>query len=175
LLVSSAVLERKIVRVTLKEALTKLDEVVLTPYNLSGDIYKDTKSLNIEPVITSSTLGLPNAKVKKLSLNERRLFLAMEEQGLHKLIDELTGHNKKLRKWVALDKEIKKREDVKKLYPDSVYSQELKIPPEKIDDFIYYCSLDSFFNSVVDNGDKLEIWEFLEKKSDIYRDTNNLE
>lgn len=175
LVVNDEILESKMVTVTLIESLTELEEVVITPYRLSGDIYKDIQSLKIDPVVTSSTLGLPNANVKSLSLNERKLFLAMEEQALHRLIDEITGHNKRLRKMVSLDEVAYQIETVKKFYPDSLYIQELKVPPERIDDFMYFCAFDTIFNTTVDSKDKLKIWEFLERRSKNYRENNNLD
>jgi len=175
LVVDTTILASEIVTITLKESLTVLEEVVITPYKLSGDIYKDIQSLKVESVVTSSTLELPNANVKTLSLNERRLFLAMEEQALHRLIDELTGHNKRLRKIVALDEVANRIETVKQFYPDSLYSQELKIPRERIDDFMYFCAFDTTFNVTIDSQDKLKIWEFLEKRSTVYRKNNHLD
>lgn len=175
LVITNAVLEEEMVTVTLEEALTELEEVVITPYNLSGDLYKDIESLKIEPEVTNVTLGLPNAHVKALTLNERKLFYAMSEQGLHKFIDEISGHNKKLRKMVSQDQDEDQIQTVRKFYPDSLYSQQLKIPLERIDDFMYFCAVDSIFNSTIDSQDKLKIWEFLEKKSPIYQKNNDLD
>ncbi|TMM53182.1 hypothetical protein FEE95_19115 [Maribacter algarum] len=175
LIVTNEILQSKMVTVRLKESLTELDEVVITPYKLSGDIAKDIQSLKIEPVVTSSTLGLPNAHVKQLSLNERKLFLAMEEQALHRLIDEITGHNRRLRKMVSLDEVAEQIEIIKKFYAVSLYSQKLKVPEERIDDFMYFCAFDTIFKATVDGQDKLKIWEFLEDRSKIYRVNNDLE
>lgn len=175
LVVTNEILESEMVTVTLDEALTELEEVVITPYMLSGDIEKDIQSLKIEPVVTASTLELPNAYVKTLTQNERRLWLAMDEQLLHKLIDEMTGHNTRLRNWVSRDQITYKVQTVKEFYPDSIYSQELKIPSERIYDFIHFCAVDSIFNSTIYSQDKLKIWEFLEKRSEIYRKNNDLD
>lgn len=173
LIVNNKVLESEIITVTLKETITELEEVVVTPYNLSGDIKKDIQALKIEPLVTSTSLELPNADVKSLTLNERKLFLAMEEQLLHKLIDEISGHNKRLRNMVALDQAANQIETVKKFYSDTLYIQRLKLSPERIDDFMYFCAVDSIFNATIESQDKLKIWEFLKKKSSIYRKNNN--
>ena len=98
LIINNEILERESATVTLEEALTELEEVVITPYNLSGDIYKDIQYLKIEDVVTSSSLGLPNADVKTMSPSERKLFSAGQKQVLFKLIDEISGNNKKLKK-----------------------------------------------------------------------------
>ena len=104
LVVDDKIIESELVTVALEESLTELDEVVVTPYNLSGNLHMDIQSMKFKPTVSSTSLRLPNAEVKPLSLNERKLFLAMQEQLLHRLIDEITGHNKKLRNSVSVDK-----------------------------------------------------------------------
>ena len=51
---------------------------------------------------------------------------------------------------------------------------ELRIPMNKIPDFMYFCEVDVTFNSIVDSRDKLKIWEFLKMKSAEYRTNNDL-
>ncbi|MAO18932.1 hypothetical protein SAMN04487891_10365 [Flagellimonas taeanensis] len=175
LVVDDKIIESELVTVALEESLTELDEVVVTPYNLSGNLHMDIQSMKFKPTVSSTSLRLPNAEVKPLSLNERKLFLAMQEQLLHRLIDEITGHNKKLRNSVSVDKLEKEIQTIRNSYPDSLYKERLKIPSEKIDDFIYYCAVDTIFNSTVQSRDKLKIWSFLERKSLAYRKNNYLD
>ena len=74
--VTLEVLKADLFSVPLEPSLTELDEVVVTPYNLAGDLKRDMSSLEIEPIVTASTLGLLNAYVKVKTQNERRLFEA---------------------------------------------------------------------------------------------------
>jgi len=175
LVANMEVLKSEIVQITLKEITVELEEVLVMPYNLTGDLHKDIQSLKTGSEISSAALELPNANVKRLTINERKLFLAMQEQALHRLLDEITGHNKKLRKLVHVDNVAEKIQLVKKFYPNSLYSQRLNIPLEKIDDFMYFCAVDSSFTSNIENKDKLNFLMFLEKKSSIYRKNNNLD
>ena len=55
--ISTSILESKLVSIGLEEALTVLDEVTVTPYNLSGDLIKDLTTLELDPIVTASTLG----------------------------------------------------------------------------------------------------------------------
>ena len=57
-------------------------------------------------------------------------------------------------------------------YADSVFRIDLNIPEDKIDDLMYFCEVDSAFQSVVDSHDHLKIWEFIRKKSIVYRQEN---
>ena len=188
------ILESKLVYVPLEDVLTELDEVIVMPYDLSGDLSKDIKNLEIEPVVTGSTLELPNAYVRVKTKNERRLFEAdrgvfvtmmpdtLNLRGMlklltirintHKIMNRLSGRTKRIKRDVATDKKLALLEKVRRAYPDSVYVQELKIPEGKLNEFMYYCEADSLFNIISNTNDKLRMWEFLQKKSVVYRKNN---
>lgn len=176
IVVTPSILESKLLLVPLEEALTELEEVVVMPYNLSGDISTDLKNLLIEPIVTTSTLGLPNAYVKPLTKAERELYAATVNPyfSLDPLINTLTGRKKMLKKRVARNYKYARTERIKAYYADSLYTTELNIPDNKVDDFLYFCEVDSTFQSVVDTHDRLRIWEFLRKKSLVYRQNNQL-
>ena len=136
------IIEEEKLLVPLEASLTKLDEVVVTPYNLTGELDRDAKRLKIEPDVTASTLGLPNAYVKVKTQNERKLFEAdngkfitfgnytldstfnpMVMINLNKILNRLTGRTKMLKSYVAIDKEIALLNKVKRFYNDSIYDQ----------------------------------------------------
>lgn len=191
LIVTWEVLEKKLLQVPLKESLTELDEVVVMPYNLTGDLNRDMGNMKVGPVVTASTLGLPNAYVKVKTQNERKLFEADAGPwvyfgnykldttfnpaimvNLNKILNGITGRTKKLKKYVAIDKEIALLRNMKRSYPDSIYVQEFNIPKENLDEFFYFCEADSTFTSVAETGDKLKMWEFLQNKSVAYHLNN---
>jgi len=192
-IVTLEILKTDAFRVLLEPSLTELDEVVVTPYNLSGDLKRDVGNLDIEPVITASTLGLPNAYVKVKTQNERRLFEAdngkfislghykldstfnpMIFVNLNKILNRVTGRTQKIKKYVAIDREIALLQKVKRLYPDSIFVQDLSIPKTRINDFMNFCEVDSTFKEVVAADDVLKIWELLLKNSMTYRKNNGL-
>jgi hypothetical protein len=192
--VTLEVLKTDLFNVPLEPSLTELDEVVVTPYNLSGDLKRDIITIKVENIVTASTLGLPNANVKVISQNERRLFEAdngkfislgnykldstfnpMIMVNLNKILNRVTGRTQKLKKFVAIDKEIAMLQKVKRLYPDSLFVQDLKIPETKINDFMNFCEVDSTYNEVVEGDDILNIWEFLYRNSLVYRKNNALD
>ena len=103
IVVTSGMLESKLLLIPLEEFLTELDEVVVTPYNLTGDIVKDLGSLDIEPVVTTSTLDLPNAYVKPITKAERELYAATANpyMSFDPLINAITGRTKMLKNRVC--------------------------------------------------------------------------
>jgi len=178
IVVSREILQQRLFNVKLEDALTELDEVVVTPYNLSGDITKDIGVLKTEPVVTASTLGLPNAYVLPITKAERELFEATSGSGLiplNPILNGISGRTKMLKKRVARNKLYSRTERVKEFYADSLFRIDLKIPEEKIDDLLYFCEVDTAFQTIVDTHDRLKIWEFIRKKSLLYRENNELD
>lgn len=170
-------LESKLLLIPLEQTLNELDEVVVTPYNLSGDILKDLGSLTIDPVVTTSTLNLPNAYVKPITKAERELYAATANpyMSFDPLINAITGRTKTLKKRVERNATYARTGRVREFYVDSLYTTELKIPEDKVDDFLYFCEVDVAFQAVVDTHDRLEIWEFLREKSQVYRENYDMD
>lgn len=175
IIVTAEVLTSKTIYITLDPALNQLEEVVVMPYNLTGNLAQDMRS---EPVVVAATLGLPNAYVKKKTQSERKLNEATTGGGLipvNPLINAITGRTKMLKDRVKRDEKYARTERVRAFYVDSLYINNLKIPELKIDDFMYFCEVDDSFSSIVDTHDQIQIWEFLRKKSKVYRENNNIE
>lgn len=177
LVVTSELMDSDFITVPLEDELTVLDEVVVTPYNLTGDISKDILSLKIDPVITAESLGLPNAHVRIPTKSERELFEATSGGGLlpvTPILNAISGRTKMLKERVARNKNYDRTERVREFYADSLYRTKLRIPEAKIDDFLYFCEIDMEFQSLVDAHDVLRIWTYMEKRSMAYRENNNL-
>lgn len=178
LVVTAEIMESKSLVVYMEERVNLLDEVVLRPYNLSGDLARDMENAPKEKVYVTSTLGLPNAYAKPKTLAERRLYEAVTGGGivpLNPVLNAITGRTKYLKQVLATERKYARTSRVRAFYPDSLYLRELRIPLEHIPDFMYFCEVDTEFNGIVDTRDKLKIWEFLKEKSVVYRANNALE
>ena len=113
--------------VAMEEALTELNEVVVMPYSLSGELEKDIGKLAIDPVITSSTEGLANAFVKPLTQSQRKLYAARTWDAqfyviaftmkLDPLFNYFSGRTKRLNQKVAREARSKWIEEVRGFYP----------------------------------------------------------
>ncbi len=178
IVVTAAILESKLLYVPLEDAINELDEVIIMPYNLTGDMTTDLARTEIEPIVTASTLGLPNAYVIPPSQAERKLNEATTGGGiipLNPVLNAITGRTKMLKQRIARNEKYERTQRVRAFYPDSLYSTEFKIPEEKIDDFMYYCEVDAAFQILVDTHDRFRIWEYMRKKSEVYRENNGLD
>ena len=184
LVISSAILESKFISVSLEEFVNELDEVVVRPFDLSGDLAEDMKQLQIGQVVSATSLGLPNAHVKPLMQSERQLRTAAGPKfhplmilspPIDPIINAISGRTKMLKKRVARDKKELRLQGVRNSVADSLFLTQLRIPKEKIDDFMYFCEADETFDTLVRSDDKIAIWDFLLKKSAAYRENNALD
>jgi len=177
LVVTLEVLEHELLQVQMEDALTELAEVVVRPYNLTGDLTRDAANMNAGEVVTASTLDLPNAYVKLPTQAERELFAATANpfMSVDPLINAITGRTKMLKKRVKRDAAYARTERVREFYVDSLFQTDLKIPEERIDDFMYFCEVDDAFQTLVDSHDRLKIWEYMRRKSIIYRNNHELD
>ena len=183
LVVTKDILYSDSLRINLEELVNELDEVVVKPYNLTGILDKDISGLESQQDINASSLGLPNADVRVLSQNERKLFEADNGKfinlyghyfglgisiNLHKILNRASGRTKKLRNLVKKGEQATKFEKFRYLFNDSLRLKELKIPFSKKEQFFVYCQTDSNFVELVEVNDYLGILEFLKKKSKIF-------
>ena len=178
IIVTTEILASKIIYVNLEPAVNELNEVVVMPYSLTGELSRDMNKMQVEPVVTASTLGLPNAYVKKKTQSERKLNEATTGGGivpLNPIINAITGRTKMLKERINREETYARTERVRAFYNDSLFVTELKIPLLKIDDFMYFCEVDSTFSGLVDSHDQIKIWEFLSKKSKVYKENNDLD
>ncbi len=184
LVINTSVLESKFIFLTLEEFVNELDEVIVRPYNLTGDLVRDMQQIKTDPVVTASTLGLPNAYVKPMMQSERLLKEAsmgpfqlgmITAVPFNPLINMITGRTKMLKQRVARDRKYLLTQEVRKYYPDSLFVTRLGIPEDRIDDFMYYCEVDEAFDSIVSTEDRIAILKFLLDKSKSYRENNRIE
>lgn len=176
--VTRQILEASLLEIPMEPFVNELDEVVLWPYNLSGDLDRDLSNVPVEEPVTAHSLGLPNASAKRRTQAERQLIEATTGSGLIPLnpfLNALSGRTRMLKKRLARDRAYALTEEVRSRYPDSLFAGELGIPVVRIPDFMYFCEVDSAFSGLAATGDRLRMWEFLRGKSEQYRSSNGLE
>lgn len=181
LVVSAEVMQGDFISVALEAGNIALDEVVVTPYNLTGELGRDMERLDVAPGITASGLGLPNANVKPLMQSERLLREAsmgplslgtFTSIPFNPIINAISGRTKMLKERVARDRNYRRTEQLERQFSDSVFVTQLRVPFDRIDDFLYFCEVDADFKAIVDGGDLLKLWDFLLRKSAAYRENN---
>jgi hypothetical protein len=174
IIVSADILASKLIYVNLDASLTELNEVTVRLYNLSGELSRDMNSLEVGEVVTAFSLGLPNSNVKKMTQTDRILYSAQNAGSPIAFLNVITGETKRLKEMAARQRKYMRTELIRRTYHDSLYVKQLKIPQEKIDDFMYFCEIDAIFSAVAAD-DTLRLWEVMLSKSVIYRRNNALD
>lgn len=180
IIIDNAILKSAAIVVPLEAVENKLEEVVVMPYNLTGDLSKDISKMEVV-VVTETTLELPNASAKIYTQADRQLYTARswEYTGnkieLDPIMNYFSGRTKTLNKRVERDIKHKRIAVVTAIVTDSTFINGLKIPKEHIMNFIFYCEADKSFDALLLLKDHFKIWKYLLEKSVHYRAANDLE
>lgn len=175
--VDAEMLRASLLSIELEPFVNELDEVVLYPYNLTGDLDQDLTNVPVEEAVTASSLGLPNANAKVKTQSERKLFEATTGSGLiplNPVLNAISGRTRMLKRRLARDRAYEQTQQVRSRYPDSLFVRELGIPQIRIPDFMYFCEVDPGFAPLAKSADRLRMWDFLRDKSLEYRKNNGL-
>lgn len=175
---SRQMLETGLLKIYLTPFVNQLEEVVLWPYNLSGDLGRDLTNIPKEETVSATSLGLPNALVPVKTKSERMLFEATSGTGLiplNPILNGISGRTRMLKRRLARNRAYQQTVAVRARYSDSLFVNVLGIPAIRIPDFMYFCEVDPRFGALAGNEDRLRMWGFLREKSGKYRKNNHLE
>ena len=182
--ISQNLMDSPFIQIPMEEFVNELKEVTVQPFGLSGDIAKDVTGLQLEKDVSAEALGLPNAHVRIITQSERKLQEASRGMytlraplavNINPIINAITGRTKMLKNRVKDDKRYAQTKKIQNSYADSIFQIHLRIPQEKIDDFMYYCEVDDAFQELISTENRLLIWEYLLNRSKLYRRNNGLE
>lgn len=104
----------------------------------------EVKPVEIEAVeinkyswINSESLGLVSKGFKRLTTQERRLYTATST-GVDAVINAITGRTRMLKNLIKMEREDKKFDHLIYLFEDGYYTETLKIPEDKVNEFVYF-------------------------------------
>lgn len=184
--ITKAFYQASFLRIPLEEFVNELKEVVVQPFNLSGDLGTDVSGLKLAKDVSAEALGLPNAGVMVVSQSENKLYDADHGKfayyyvialviNLNKVMNRVSGRTKMLKERVALDKRYETTQKIEAKFIDSLLINHLKIPKENFYEFISFAEADKEFFTLAEGNDELKLWEFLILKSKAYRENKGLD
>ncbi len=176
IIITNSIFLKKSLVVNLVENVINLNEVTVTPYNLTGKIDLDIERLNIAPAVTSSTLELPNADLEKMTQSERLLIEADRGKyvnyyvialtiNTHKIMNKLSGRTRSFEEMVARDENMALEKEIIGKFSKKTISESLDIHESNIDAFLTYCLSQKDFSELSNAGNTMEIWDYLKRKS----------
>ena len=191
IVISESHMISSLITIQLIDNIIDLNEVTVTPYNLTGEIDRDIDRLHIEPTVTSYSLGLQNADVTKMTQSERLLQEAdrgkyvslqtMDEYGklneilsyvglsvkvnTHKIMNKVSGRTKSLEEMVERDEKLNLEKEIIYKFSKQTIAENFDIPESNVNGFLTYCLSQPDFNALSDSGNMAEIWAYLKTKS----------
>lgn len=169
LIVTDSVLDNAPIEIKLKEAVNFLDEVKISNNNLTGDLKKDAAKMDY---FDQSEIGFPLSNKRKFTQVERRLYTA-SSTSVDYLINVLSGRMKMLKRMLEYEKLENKKEHIQNMFEEDFFVNELLIPKELIENFLYFC-LD-FLEKNAKVAAPFEMIEFLKHQAEEYRITMDLD
>jgi len=182
-IVDQGIINTKTLNIFVSEDVKRLPEVVVTPYDLSGNINVDLNRLKTAKLPTNLTaenvqnMDFDAETGTNLQSPPYNTALAMSKSRLVNGLD-----------FVNVFKEIlvaKKREDVKnpytktvnpeiddyirKIYEDDFFRENLNIKKEYINDFIFYANDNGLSEHMLKGGNELDLIDFLIEQSKKYK------
>ncbi|MGR7813319.1 carboxypeptidase-like regulatory domain-containing protein [Lacinutrix undariae] len=176
------VIESKKLTVFLVEQVNKLDEILILPYDLSGNLETDLKSVQtFNPNMDAIYFGVANATEYEFSddIRSKTENIAMHSQGqamenglnfvnvaallLKPLFKEIFKSNKKGNNLEA--EESISYEVLKDKYSTDFLHQNFNIPTERMDEFLIYVETHGLAENMLASGNELEFLEFIYQKS----------
>lgn len=139
--------------------INELDEVVLTEYDLSGDLGKDIEQVKTD-YLDQRQFGFN--KPRRLSPEKRALYTATSSGGgvpLDYIIMSLNGQMKKLRQRIENAELKNNQQRILASMPYKFFEEDLEIDPKFHEDFAYYCAENKDFMSTFSKNDKLLLIE----------------
>ncbi|WP_291865130.1 hypothetical protein [Maribacter sp.] len=195
--ITDTIFNKNLVTINLLDNVINLNEVTVTPYNLTGKIALDIERLGIKPAVTSSSLELPNADIEVMTQSERLLLEAdrgkyirlqtSEDYGkvaqilgyaslsviinTHKIMNRVSGRTKSFEEMVARDENMELEKEIITKFSKKTMSQNFNIPETSMDAFLTYCMSQKDFTELSKARNTMEIWEYLKAKSIDFKKT----
>ena len=179
ILVTQSILDSKFMSVTLTDRVNILDEVVVGKI-LTGNLLTDIENSDAKRDINFYDVGIPGYVGKPKTQKERRLYEADAGKSIviaplfiginiHKILNQISGRTKKLKKAILLEKQIACMNRMKSEFSDLLF-EDYKIEEYLKVDFFHYIAEDPKFHEFCQSDNSFATYEFLLKKLYLYVD-----
>jgi hypothetical protein len=176
-------LRNKSVKVFLVELVNNLDEVVVLEDGLSGDLNKDVDDVEVFNTDLDMSLGSIDMEKDQLSADYKtaadniitrqgQFYNMADGMAIVKLVAGLFKSDKKeIEKRTAAEELRIKSLKLENKYSNKYYTENFKIPEDKVQAFIAYAEKDLDPNLLL-RGKELNLIEYLNSKSDVFLEEN---
>lgn len=173
--ITEAVVDTKVLKVYLKEYINTLDEVVLLPYDLTGDLKTDALDAKVsEPIVfefgSFDDFEMPDdyhSKVDNIAVGSQndRIGYQLNGMAIIGLLTDLIFKKKKKNKDNKDPRLETPISSVSYAFKPSYFTENFNIPENKVQSFIAYLEDSQFDETLLEPKNELKLIEYLHSKS----------
>ncbi|HET8839318.1 MAG TPA: carboxypeptidase-like regulatory domain-containing protein [Flavobacteriaceae bacterium] len=173
-IIDKGVLDSESLNITVREAVTELDEVIVRPYDLSGNVSVDVQKVEIfeNPLektseeITDEPYNPPadQRPVKNIAMDDPYLKHGLNFVNIFKAIFNSDNNNVSSN---APRKDIETK--VRELYEDEFFQEYIGIEKENINEFIFFAKKNGLDDEMMQSGHELDLIEFLIEQGNLFK------
>lgn len=176
----------KVVSVELKTKVNELDEIIVTPYSLTGDLIKDDKNLkvtnvdqdmNVRQIVmsevnpdfytTSQNIAMPNDGTIKYGFDFVKVGKLLKNSVFGNKSEKNTKFNSAKYYQDKIVPEI-----IKEKFSYSFFHETLNLENEEIGLFLSFCENDPEIQSLLTSEEEIYLIDFLIKKNEEFKNLN---
>lgn len=180
--IDSRVLQTKTLNIYVNELVNRLPEVIVSPYDLTGELGVDVEKLEVINLPVKVKVGIPDGlyanvenvvdfgkapKNKALEFNQTRLVNGLNFVNLFKLLLISNKQNDISNPYSKSYKEIDL--ELRRMYNDDFFKENFEIELKDIPDFILYADRNGLDEEMLRKGNELDLIDFLMEQSKKYK------
>lgn len=168
ILIDYGIIEKKSITITLTDTITKLREIIVRPYDLSGNVNADVNVIPTQkpvvPEINTATIVMEDRTYDRYSPAEN---IAMDDEWLDYGLNFVNIFRAIVGKKKTIDEDFKVNAsaEIKAMYNDEFFSKTLHIEPANVEAFIEYTLQNGLDREKLKPGNELELISFLIEQS----------
>lgn len=168
-----------VIKIKLEEFINELDEVIVTPTTLSGNLEKDSKNIKV----TDLNSGLNSGNIADLQLEkdfsssltnsamprDGTILYGMDFVKIGKMVGKLFAKDKQKEQPIVFTTNKNFQEAVKDKFTYHFFTETLGLRKEEIGLFLSYCDSDSNVKNLLAVNKEIDLIDFLISKSKEYK------
>ncbi|GAA0731632.1 hypothetical protein GCM10009430_44020 [Aquimarina litoralis] len=178
--INKGVLDNRRLNIFLNESVNLLEEVIVKPYDLLGNVSLDLKKIDVTESGVDEVAQLTSSRINdtdfdwtpdELSELDNKVFL--EDRMIYglnfvNLFKEVFQNKVKKDSKVADDIDVQ----VRKIYDNEFFKTNLALEMDQINDFIFFAEENGLNTNYLEEGNELNLIEFLVSQSKMYKSRN---
>ncbi|WP_223032886.1 carboxypeptidase-like regulatory domain-containing protein [Hanstruepera marina] len=173
--ITQDVVDSKILRLFLVEELNKLNEVILLPSLLTGEIHVDIDNAEDQRYIQMHFGDLSDMEFGEDQFSEVRNIITSEGVYYNGVdFARIFGLNKLFRKKdKKMDLPTSTTAELAEKYSQAFIEGNFNIPHERVDEFIMFVNVKDFNNDLLKDGNEMQLIQYLNDQSKLFLKSNN--